>query len=293
MAKVTELKKEQEARFGEFVQKWTRIGRVTEPADRPTAEHWISEVYRLNGLDAPKFVWCANPEQAVLLREKQEKKEGLKVNDPLQDICWGQHDAGLFAFYDFFREVGGVIEETNDVVPHMMVAQAAGWWLPSRDICWVVERPMDLHLDEEGRMHNEEGPALEYPDGWSMFLWHGITVPEDIIMDRKSITAKRIFGESNAEVRRAMVSLFGMDKWIEESGAKKMQEDKYGELFEVDFEGNGRPERFVRVVNGTPDPDGSKKLFVIPVLPEHTTAHQAVAWTFGKTPETYNPSIRT
>ena len=45
--KIEKLTPEQEARFPEFVEKWTRIGLCTDPADRPAAERAIAEIYRV------------------------------------------------------------------------------------------------------------------------------------------------------------------------------------------------------------------------------------------------------
>ena len=42
--KIESLTPEQEARFDEFVDKWTAIGLSTEPADRPRAEAAIERV---------------------------------------------------------------------------------------------------------------------------------------------------------------------------------------------------------------------------------------------------------
>jgi hypothetical protein len=45
----------------------------------------------------------------------------------------------------------------------------------------------------------------------------------------------------------------------------------------------------VKVKNSTPEPDGLFKDYFLRVPPTVKTAHEAVAWTFGETPETYNP----
>ncbi len=51
--------------------------------------------------------------------------------------------------------------------------------------------------------------------------------------------------------------------------------------------------RFVEVVNGTRESDGSYKHYFLRVPPNVTTARQAVAWTYGLTAEQYRPLIRT
>jgi hypothetical protein len=47
----------------------------------------------------------------------------------------------------------------------------------------------------------------------------------------------------------------------------------------------------IEVVNRTPEPDGSWKHYHLRVPPNMRTAHEAVAWTFEKTPAEYAPEF--
>ena len=47
----------------------------------------------------------------------------------------------------------------------------------------------------------------------------------------------------------------------------------------------------VRVINSTPEPDGTNKRYMLRVPPTIKTAREAVAWTFGMSPETYAPEM--
>ena len=49
----------------------------------------------------------------------------------------------------------------------------------------------------------------------------------------------------------------------------------------------------VEVINSTPELDNSFKTYFLRVPPNIKSAKEAVAWTFGKTKENYNPSIQT
>jgi hypothetical protein len=48
--KIESLTAAQEARFSEFVEKWTQIGLSTEPADRSRAEAAIRDMYKRQDL---------------------------------------------------------------------------------------------------------------------------------------------------------------------------------------------------------------------------------------------------
>src|SRR3990167_1048783 len=63
---ITELTTEQKSRFPEFVEKWTKIGLSTEPADRANAEKGIQLIYQQANLKDPKIVWCSSPLVSVL-----------------------------------------------------------------------------------------------------------------------------------------------------------------------------------------------------------------------------------
>ena len=49
----------------------------------------------------------------------------------------------------------------------------------------------------------------------------------------------------------------------------------------------------VRVVNSSPEPDGTHKTYFIRVNPEMTDARTAVAWTFGLSADEYDPVMET
>jgi len=108
----------------------------------------------------------------------------------------------------------------------------------------------------------------------------------------ETLTVEEITNEANAEVRRIMLDRYGAERYITDLGAKRIQADDYGELFRVELE-DDEPLVMVRVVNSTAEPDGSFKRYNIRVDPRCTSAHEAVAWTFGKDVEDYAPTVQT
>ena len=103
------------------------------------------------------------------------------VRASVGDLVGGQHEAYWLAFYAYFREVCGIEEETKQLDGLLALSKSAGWALPYRDICFVSERHTTLLRDERGRLHAEDGPAVRYPDGWAVWAWHGVRVPQEVI----------------------------------------------------------------------------------------------------------------
>src|SRR5262249_31159925 len=101
--------------------------------------------------------------------------------------------------------------------------------------------------------------------------------------------------------RRVMLERYGVSNYLENSKAEKIHEDDFGVLYRKISTRKlppappfGRrsleePLVMVKVVNSTPELDGSYKDYLLRVPPNITTAKEAVAWTFGLSPEEYSP----
>lgn len=172
---------------------------------------------------------------------------------------------------------------------------------------FVSERPVAVHVqsfvhdesfaeDPIGRFHNDSGPAFSYSDGFSYYAYRGIPVPADLIERRHEIAAFSIISEPNAELRTAMLGLFGEERFIEESGASVIDSSELGTLYRYDFEPpsdrwpSKEPLLMVRVQNATLEPDGTRKPYILRVPPGVGTVREAIAWTFGMREEEYHPT---
>ena len=160
------------------------------------------------------------------------------------------------------------------------------------NICFVCQHPTSQRLDEEGRYHNALGPSLTFEDATEIFSWHGRNVPRHIIEEPDRITIEMIDEERNIELRTILIDRYGISKFLEDSGARVIQQDQYGTLFERHFN-NDEPLLVVMVKNSTPEPDGTYKHYFLRVPPTTLTAKAGIAWTFGLTEEEYEPEIQT
>jgi len=131
-------------------------------------------------------------------------------------------------------------------------------------------------------------------------------VPAWVVESKHLITAAAIDNETNAEVRRVMIDFYGQAKYLLDSGAIELHRDDWGILYQKELAGD-EPIVMVKVVNSTPEPDGSFKDYFIRVHPQlrpmrntgelgepqELTALNAVASTFGMTGREYLPSTQT
>ena len=250
---------------------------------------------------------CANlgANLGANLRDNLGDNLGANLGDNLRDnglqyfsdYFWGSLEAYWISFYVFPHRYlqmhmpydpakAALLDQWADL------ADSAFWWWPFEGIVFMSERPSAIHKDERTRLHNPNGPAVAFRDGWAVYYWHGVRVPQDVIEQPESITAERIESEQNAEVRRVMIERMGYERYILESGAKLIHSDETGALYRKELP-EDEPLVVVHVVNSTEEPDGTFKKYALRVPPDMKTARQAVAWTFGMTEREYAPAIET
>jgi hypothetical protein len=219
-----------------------------------------------------------------------------QVSDQLHDhiefswpTIYGQHSAGWLSFYLFFRDC------TNAPLKPFSGLEAGlslGWCWLYKDVAIITERPSTLRRDERNRLHSADGMAISYPDGWGFWCWHGVRVPQQVIEAPETLTCEQIKAESNAEIRRVMVTRYGQDRYIRDAGAVVVAMDEVGVLYSLPQAGDEEI-KMVRVLNSTIEPDGTQKEYMLRVPPTIKTPREAVAWTFDVTNNEYAPAVQT
>ena len=160
------------------------------------------------------------------------------------------------------------------------------------DWAFISAKPKCIRRDEQYRLHCENGPALIYPDGFSVIAIHGVRVPKNVVIAPATITLRQIESQSNTEVRRVMIGRYGSERYLIDSGAEEIHRDDFGILYRKEITAD-EPLVMVKLVNSTPEPDGSFKDYFLRVPPTMERARQAVAWTFCKAEGDYAPTLQT
>lgn len=269
---IKELTQEQLNLLPTFVTKWTNLGLSTEPADRKATEKAVREAYLTAGLSVPKHIlWADSPQAGHDLHCKlRGKREWITP-------FYGQHDAGWLAFYDVFREFGVDVSKIDALTE---VGKHCGWvWLfAGGAVC--VERPCKILKDARDRLHNPEGMAVEYPDGWGVYALNGVMVPAKVVLDPNGFTAQEIRKITNTEVTRALAERLGWDKYLSKLGIHVI--DSYTdettglkyELLESAHRFGDLEPRFIRKQSSVLK-DGSQPWYLEPVEPSLRSAKAA------------------
>ena len=330
MKKIESLTTDQEKAMVAYRNEWLKIGRSCEPADRATAERCLKAMYAAIGKKEPLIWWCDGPATGsiirTVLRDFGGKGDNLRDNlwanlganlgDNLRDnlranlganlwdnlswYFWGQHESAWPAFYvwphDALRPMHD--EKSMETLSWWIdLSKSVGWWHPCEGVVFACERPLKQSVDDRGRLHCEDGPAIICRDGWKVYAIHNVRVPEYIVDRPHEITADKIKSEQNAEIRRIMMQRFGFDRYVQEIGANLVNSDMVGKLWRIEDEA---PFHLAEVINSTPEPDGSVKTYFIPLPDENDltgkrikTCREGVAWTFSLHEHEYHPAVQT
>lgn len=145
------------------------------------------------------------------------------------------------------------------------------------------------------RLHRDRGPALAWRKT-KVHAWKGCVVPERFILEPETLCPDDIKSASNEWVQRTLVDLYahthGHRQCMRDLGGVMVHEDHTGRLWCVNaslgaFVAQPGDIKIVEVENGTPEADGSRKTYWLKVPPDIRSACEAVAWTYGLTPQQY------
>ena len=211
---------------------------------------------------------------------------GENINTSISNL----YDSHWIAFYETFEE------ELPDKIKHLEGIKKAisncGWFLCFKGIVFVCNRPSAIHRDDRGRLHNVNGPAVSYRDGWGIYAYRGVRLPAHVIEEKDKINSASIQAESNQEIRRCMIEIIGGERFVQELKAKRVNEDRFGVLYKKEVDGSTLA--YARLVNSTPEPDGSNKIYWLRVDPRSKTCREAVGRSFlGDRWKEYQPEVET
>jgi hypothetical protein len=240
-------------------------------------------------------VWGQLPERTrtqVVAGVDQEldSRFGWRVAERLrqQAVAASQLETAWCATIDGLRRVLPHVHGPEQLTGLLEAVRVAGWWWPFERTVIMTERPLALYLDGQGRLHRPDGPASTYPDGFALHAWHGLHVPAWLIDQLPRLRVKDIQAQANVELRRVMLEYYGFDRYLRDAGATRVHQDGMGTLWRAEFD-DDQPLVMVEVVNVTPEPDGTHRIYWLRVPPTVASAREAVAWTFGLNPDRYRP----
>lgn len=287
------LTPEQEKSLEVFRKIWIEKS-MDSKTNEGLAEENILKFYKMLDMKQPEFLWVDSPIQAMvaidLLRKEDVDRKDWEVKfaehwdkyqkDLLKDVMFiytyvsGNQDSYWIQFYYFAKEWGYEFENDDpDVVKIWSnIADACSWWYPFEEVCICTRKPLQFHLDDQQRIHNENGPAIEHADGVKLYALHGVVVSDWLIETPKDqLDPKKILAIENAEERMVSIRYIGVENLLGELNYKVLDKEGEYELLLIDIFGNKC--EYLRMINPTTD-----EVHIEGIKPGIKTVKDAMAW---------------
>jgi hypothetical protein len=235
---ITKLTKKQEAKFPEYVKKWTDIGLSTHKSDDKEITRIVKEIYKVSKLADPQVIIVDSPQEAIDMGCKYDADRYIKG--------W----SGWSAWVDFFKTECGVKVE-NDLESELAQHCLMYWVYEGKS--FVVRNPVEINLDSQNRPHSYNKPSILFANGDCICHFSGIKVPMKYVK-AKTFTKNEILSEANVDIRREMVAKIGIleaEKVLGANSVDKLKTSFGGEyeLLMIDYKGNGTQRPYLKMKN--------------------------------------------
>jgi hypothetical protein len=286
---------------------WREVHDPVDAAASPAAiAHGVAEALRHPVRDDPAGVRESAQDAARrLARGARLRQDAWPV--PADWLAWtlhlsGQWESAWTAYASFLSDAVRTVANPppddrgwRHRVDVIAATGSAGWWWPHLDYVVVCDRPSEVRTEDapDGpvRPHCDSGPAVVWPDGWSLYFWHGTLVPAWVV-ERPTLDA--IHAESNVETRRCGIESIGWDAYITGAGLRLVDTtgdpgnpDCHLSLYDVPRDVWGSATRVLLATNGSPERDGTRRRYGLPVPADIDSAVSAAAWTYGLAADQY------
>lgn len=152
---------------------------------------------------------------------EEQIREQVKGVSELEEQSYNYANTSGWAYIsflcDFYISVLNCICRQIEWSVVQSLVKYCGWILPYENICVVCDRPIQLLFDNENRLHAEGEPAIQFADGYSLYSYHGVTLPEKYgkLLPNKW-QAKWLLEEDNVELRRVLIQGIGYSRICQE-----------------------------------------------------------------------------
>lgn len=288
----TSLTPEEKALIPVIRERWMNKALYDHSLNEEECKKGVDWMYEAANYPAPRIIYVDSPWEA------QVKANELMGRTRPEDFAFEPYaeegtisSIGWVAFYDFFQEIGDDIGECKDSLNKLKALLLSGVYdmIQLTDVCIVIRKHIAVHLDNS-RLHNLDGPAIEFADGFKLYSLHGRISDSWIWTEKDSHTLEKFMQQSNEENRAAMIAVMGGENAVKMLGAVLVSEDhENGETYRLWKTKNtyaaagNRKLAWVEV-----ECPSTKTRYFIDVHPKWKTALEAVASTWpGETAESY------
>jgi len=181
---------------------------------------------------------------------------------------------------------------------------------PCEKIVFVSDRPRQISVDKNNRLHSQLTPAIEFSDGFNIYAYRGIILPpkysklppdlwpddwylkeEDLelkwqlieVLPSNLLQVSWLLAETNSELRTRLIQRIGYDSIYQQLPTQKLDSWREYELLKIQAKIDCEPIHFLKMICPS-----TNKIHILRVPPNISSARKAVTWiNWGVDPEEF------
>ena len=214
-----------------------------------------------------------------------------KLEKYFNNYLWLVVDLAYYgSLFDFCISVLNCAYDPKQWQIFQSLAFDCAWMFPFKNTCYVCDRPRILSFDNQQRLHAEGQPAIQYADGFSVYAYHGVTLPEKYGKVHPSQWQSQwLLEEQNAELRRVLIQQIGYARICQELQATELDSWREYTLVKIDENLHLQPIWFfepIYLLKMTCPSTGF--IHALRVPPDMKSAREAISWVnWGIDPEDF------
>ena len=135
---------------------------------------------------------------------------------------------GSPSYVSFFTDVCK-LELSDDIMKrataYRKICESVNYIWVNKNFVMVCARPKHIYKNNNGQLHCENGKAIEYPDGWGLYMLNGVRVPEWLVKTpSEKIDPALALKESNADIQREIIRKVGAERMLKVCNAKTLDD---------------------------------------------------------------------
>ncbi len=149
-----------------------------------------------------------------------------------------------------------------------------GLYLAFEKCCLVLDRPIRFAVDPEGRLHAEGEAAVQFADGYRLYFFRDVQIPETYgSLHPHQWQARWLLEEPNAELRRVLIQGIGYTRLCQELRAVELDSWREYTLLRIDQSVDVEPIFLLKMTCPS-----TGYIHATRVPPEVQTAREAIRW---------------
>jgi len=176
--------------------------------------------------------------------------------------------------FDFELSVLQADCDVKDNLCFNLLVNLGGWIFAHQKTCIVCDRPTKVFLDDEQLPHGEGFPAIQFSDGFSVYAYHGVKLPEKYgKIHPQQWQSQWLLEEENAELRRVLIQGIGYARISQELQAIPLDNWREYTLLRIDSDVDIEPINMLKMTCAS-----TGYIHCLRVPPDLQNAREAIRW---------------